>query len=260
VAGRFVQADTIVPEPANPMAFDRYAYVYNNPLKYTDPTGHEPACGPVCSGISRYGPTILDTASRGAQWLHAQGQALVVQYGPTVVQTVQAWGDKIPAVYARVSGNGSANTNQGGNSGNVAGPGGQGPNDPWRWGTDYRRNYERAYKVTRDNNFQVHHLLPQKHRQVLAQANINVDDPRWLREVRLQDPTTGQNILARLYSQVWAEWERQLGRTPTAREIVTFAKRLEEQYLLEGTLFYRTGQNMPGRIDWSTVDNLLRGR
>ena len=38
--GRFVQADTIVPEPGNPQALNRYAYVYNNPLRYTDPSGH----------------------------------------------------------------------------------------------------------------------------------------------------------------------------------------------------------------------------
>ena len=35
-----MQADTIVPEPGNMMAFDRYAYVYNNPLKYVDVSGH----------------------------------------------------------------------------------------------------------------------------------------------------------------------------------------------------------------------------
>jgi len=38
--GRFAQADTIVPNPWNPMAFDRYAYVFNNSLRYTDPSGH----------------------------------------------------------------------------------------------------------------------------------------------------------------------------------------------------------------------------
>ena len=38
--GRFLSADTIVPGPANPQAFNRYSYVLNNPLKYTDPTGH----------------------------------------------------------------------------------------------------------------------------------------------------------------------------------------------------------------------------
>jgi len=39
--GRFLSADTVVPEPGNPQALNRYAYVLNNPLKYTDPTGHK---------------------------------------------------------------------------------------------------------------------------------------------------------------------------------------------------------------------------
>jgi hypothetical protein len=38
--GRFISSDTIVPEPGNSQSFNRYAYVYNNPLKYTDPSGH----------------------------------------------------------------------------------------------------------------------------------------------------------------------------------------------------------------------------
>jgi RHS repeat-associated protein len=39
--GRFMQADTIVPMASQgTQAFDRYAYVNNNPLRYTDPTGH----------------------------------------------------------------------------------------------------------------------------------------------------------------------------------------------------------------------------
>jgi hypothetical protein len=39
--GRFIQADTLVAEPGNPLDWDRYAYVYNNPLIYTDPSGHK---------------------------------------------------------------------------------------------------------------------------------------------------------------------------------------------------------------------------
>ena len=38
--GRFISADTIVPGYANPQNLNRYSYVLNNPLKYTDPTGH----------------------------------------------------------------------------------------------------------------------------------------------------------------------------------------------------------------------------
>ena len=37
--GRFISADTIVPDPNDPQTFNRYAYVLNNPLRYTDPTG-----------------------------------------------------------------------------------------------------------------------------------------------------------------------------------------------------------------------------
>ena len=43
--GRFIQADTIVPSPANPQSYNRYAYTLNNPLRYTDPTGHIPSVG-----------------------------------------------------------------------------------------------------------------------------------------------------------------------------------------------------------------------
>ena len=40
--GRWLSADTIVPEPANPQSLNRFAYVYNNPMKYVDPSGHDP--------------------------------------------------------------------------------------------------------------------------------------------------------------------------------------------------------------------------
>ncbi len=39
--GRFVSPDSIVPNYANPQAFNRYAYCLNNPLVYTDPSGHD---------------------------------------------------------------------------------------------------------------------------------------------------------------------------------------------------------------------------
>jgi RHS repeat-associated protein len=39
--GRFIQPDTIIPDPYNPQALNRYSYVLNNPLRYTDPSGHD---------------------------------------------------------------------------------------------------------------------------------------------------------------------------------------------------------------------------
>ncbi len=40
VLGRFLSADSIIPKWSDPQALDRYTYVRNNPLKYTDPDGH----------------------------------------------------------------------------------------------------------------------------------------------------------------------------------------------------------------------------
>ena len=47
--GRFLSPDTIVPGAANPQAYNRYSYVLNNPLRYTDPTGHK---WDDCSNVS----------------------------------------------------------------------------------------------------------------------------------------------------------------------------------------------------------------
>lgn len=38
--GRFAQADTMIPQSQGTQAWDRYAFVNNNPVRYTYPTGH----------------------------------------------------------------------------------------------------------------------------------------------------------------------------------------------------------------------------
>ncbi len=38
--GRFIQPDTIVPDPFAPQTLNRYSYCNNNPLNYIDPSGH----------------------------------------------------------------------------------------------------------------------------------------------------------------------------------------------------------------------------
>ncbi len=37
---RFLSADSLLPGAGNPQAFNRYAYALNNPIRYTDPSGH----------------------------------------------------------------------------------------------------------------------------------------------------------------------------------------------------------------------------
>ena len=46
--GRFLSADTVVPNFADPQSLNRFAYVRNNPLKYIDPTGHTVLCDAAC--------------------------------------------------------------------------------------------------------------------------------------------------------------------------------------------------------------------
>jgi len=40
--GRVMSADPIVSHPGYSQSFNRYAYVWNNPLRYTDPSGFDP--------------------------------------------------------------------------------------------------------------------------------------------------------------------------------------------------------------------------
>jgi RHS repeat-associated protein len=37
---RWIQGDTIIPDLSNPQSYNRYSYCGNNPLRYTDPSGH----------------------------------------------------------------------------------------------------------------------------------------------------------------------------------------------------------------------------
>lgn len=56
--GRFISADTIVPDPTNPQGYNRYSYAYNNPLRFADPTGHRPDDGCEFEGCEL--PTGMD--------------------------------------------------------------------------------------------------------------------------------------------------------------------------------------------------------
>jgi RHS repeat-associated protein len=69
--GRFTQADTIIPEAGDPSAWDRYAYVNNNPLIYSDPSGHNGvliagALGGALGGvIYGYGSQVINNLNQG---------------------------------------------------------------------------------------------------------------------------------------------------------------------------------------------------
>src|SRR5439155_10868622 len=74
--GRFIQADTIIPDLANPQSYNRYSYVANNPLRYVDPPGHGLLAW-IGSLFSYSGPTYLGPEP-GAQ--PSNGPPLAAQY------------------------------------------------------------------------------------------------------------------------------------------------------------------------------------
>jgi len=253
--GRFIQPDTIVPNPANPQSLNRYAYVLNNPLRYTDPTGHSNQCAVAGEGCLTLpgafpfaqNPEVVDLGKVIAGLLVSLSDIVT-----TATQYGQAYSPQVTTIAseaAKNAENAQRAAQQGGEPANSGGPN----MDPWRWGKDYRQNYERYYGVKRDPDYQVNHILPQQFRQVMADVGINIDDPRWLREVQW-NPALGNNH-QEFYTNAWGNWVRNLhGRTPTAAEVVQFAQQLEQDYIAKfGTALYREGEGLPGLIDWAAL-------
>ena len=90
--GRFVQADTIVPNLANPQDLNRYAYVRNNPLKYTDPSGH---WLDTVIDIVSISMTINEIRQEGLNWKN--GLSLVADVGSLLLPVVAGGGMVIRA-------------------------------------------------------------------------------------------------------------------------------------------------------------------
>jgi len=81
--GRFLNADTIVPQPWNPQSFNRLSYVHNNPMGYIDPSGHALVIGSCrgCGGESRIPdyapPPVSIPSSTWSEWAPYRGQQRV---------------------------------------------------------------------------------------------------------------------------------------------------------------------------------------
>lgn len=75
-------ADTLIPQPGNLLAWDRYGYAYNNPVIYNDPSGHWVTIG---SGIDEF-----DSLS-SERTIADYKNELKKQFGLTISDGVNEW-------------------------------------------------------------------------------------------------------------------------------------------------------------------------
>ena len=89
--GRHLSADPYTPDPFSSQGYNRYSYVYNNPLRYVDPSGYEPNC-PGC-------PFIVATATRsdrdpfGSYFLQRSMRALAGSF---------SYGTEVASIYVDI--------------------------------------------------------------------------------------------------------------------------------------------------------------
>jgi RHS repeat-associated protein len=76
VTGRFISPDSIVPNPADPQSLNRYTAMANNPLKFTDPSGHDPK--------DDYGRSMNDDCNYA-------GRNCLYRENPVVTHYKQVW-------------------------------------------------------------------------------------------------------------------------------------------------------------------------
>lgn len=108
--GRFISADTIVPNPTIPQSFNRFAYTRNNPVKYIDETGHEESVYNPNELVGDDGEVIkgsmLDELDQTIESLQAIDD--ILHYGPQVLAALagvitaylQQTGTSLPSLVA----------------------------------------------------------------------------------------------------------------------------------------------------------------
>jgi RHS repeat-associated protein len=81
--GRFISADTVVPGAGNPQNLNRYSYVGNSPLNFTDPTGH-------CAANYASGDAWCREEWASAENIHDYGEQLQKQVKAGDLKPVEA--------------------------------------------------------------------------------------------------------------------------------------------------------------------------
>ncbi len=92
--GRFVQADPVVDDGLDGQAYNRYSYVTNNPLRYTDPSGYRRSGHARSAGVALLSLIVFNVAAPAAMpgWLWSALQGATVGAVGTGSSSGAAWG------------------------------------------------------------------------------------------------------------------------------------------------------------------------
>ena len=95
--GRWISPDSIIPEPGNPQSLNRYSYVYNNPVRYTDSTGHRVDPGDTGADKKRNADPPPPPPPMGT-WDFVKYLLTLVPEGRDVLSYIYSHGTKIHVV------------------------------------------------------------------------------------------------------------------------------------------------------------------
>ena len=96
--GRFITPDSIVPNPQDGQDYNRYTYVRNNPIKYSDPSGHDYCLGGGggCGGVRGPGQGEYNPNTGRRDALDANGDGIVCGGGLTAACESSWQGGRTP--------------------------------------------------------------------------------------------------------------------------------------------------------------------
>ena len=70
--------------------------------------------------------------------------------------------------------------------------------------------------------YQVHHTLPQKYVTIMKNVGSNIHEVEYLKGIDVETH--------KLITKEWMKWDKALGKTPTAQDVIDFTKQIDNKY------------------------------
>jgi RHS repeat-associated protein len=240
LVGRFLSADTIVPDPKNPQGLNRYSYGLGNPVKYIDPTGHwvetawdvlnigwdiyevkhDPSLLNIGALVVDAGAAILPFVPAGVGLIARGGKA--AKLGITAVSRADDVAD-VGKAGAKIIEEASQEIAE------RAGQAAAGQGLKSFTARNFRENLQRLTGRSTDmiQGLEAHHALPQEFSDRFARSNIDINDPRFGSWV----DATAHRGWSYGYNREWEQFFSNFGeRVPSQQECLDFARHLAEKY------------------------------